>query len=107
MTSTVRISEEKFGLVIVFNAVTLSECSHAQLQENIDSDKEKAARIHSQNHDLQKKIEEIRGRIRAFESSLKDLRSLQSQITTKRAMKDMLTQRRVKQYDELAEENDG
>lgn len=57
--------------------------------------------------ELEKSIQDMDGKIHHTEVTLKDLRKLQEQISTKTAERSTLFKEQQKQYAALAEENEG
>ncbi|XP_059632125.1 DNA repair protein RAD50 [Cornus florida] len=77
-----------------------------KLRESISQDQEKTETLKSQMQELEKNIQNVDSRIHHTEATLKDLRKLQDQISTKSAERSTLFKEQQKQYAALAEENE-
>lgn len=80
---------------------------HIQLRESIASDQDKTESLKSQMQELENDIQNLDSNIHNTEVTLKDLRKLQEQITTKTAERSTLFKEQQRQYAALAEENEG
>lgn len=77
-----------------------------KLRESIAQDKEKTESLKIQMKELEGNIENVDGKINHMEASLKDLRKIQDQISTKTAVRSTLFKEQQRQYMALAEENE-
>ncbi|XP_057959877.1 DNA repair protein RAD50 [Malania oleifera] len=87
------------------NLQTLKDAAY-KLRENISQDEDKTKSLKSQIQELEKNIQNVDGNIHQTEITLKDLRKLQDQISTKTAERRTLFKEQQKQYAALAEENE-
>jgi DNA repair protein RAD50 len=78
-----------------------------QLRESIAQDQEKTESLNIQMQELGESIQNVDAKIHHSETTLKDLRKLQDQISTKTAERSTLFKEQQKQYAALAEENEG
>lgn len=78
-----------------------------QLRESIAQDQEKTESLNVQMQELEESIQNVDAKIHHTETTLKDLRKLQDQISTKTAERSTLFKEQQKQYAALAEENEG
>lgn len=78
-----------------------------QLRESISQDQEKTESLKMQMQELEGSIQILDAKIHHTELTLKDLRKLQDQISTKTAERSTLFKEQQKQYAALAEENEG
>lgn len=78
-----------------------------QLRESIEQDQEKTESLKIQMQELENNIQNVDAKIQHTEATLKDLRKLQDQISTKTAERSTLFKEQQKQYAALAEENEG
>lgn len=78
-----------------------------QLRESIAQDQERTESLKTQMQELEGSIQNVDARIHHTEATLKDLRKLQDQISTKTAERSTLFKEQQKQYAALAEENEG
>ncbi|KAK6279303.1 hypothetical protein POUND7_019570 [Theobroma cacao] len=84
--------------------VSVSEVG--KLRESIAQDQEKTESLKSQIQDLEKNIDNLDAKIHNAEATLKDLRKLEDQKSTKTAERSTLFKEQQKQYAALAEENE-
>ncbi|CAM8905564.1 unnamed protein product [Rhodiola kirilowii] len=77
-----------------------------KLRETITQDKEKTESLKIQMKELEGNIDNVDGKINHIETSLKDLRKIQDQISTKTAVRSTLFKEQQRQYMALAEENE-
>ncbi|KAL6343225.1 hypothetical protein AAG906_021136 [Vitis piasezkii] len=77
-----------------------------QLRESIEQDQEKTESLKIQMQELENNIQNVDAKIQHTEATLKDLRKLQDQISTKTAERSTLFKEQQKQYAALAEENE-
>ncbi|GAV92652.1 LOW QUALITY PROTEIN: hypothetical protein CFOL_v3_36030 [Cephalotus follicularis] len=77
-----------------------------QLRESIAQDQEKTESLKGQIQELDKSIHTVEAKIHHNEVTLKDLRKLQEQISTKTAERSTLFKEQQKQYAALTEENE-
>ncbi|KAK4766674.1 hypothetical protein SAY87_008316 [Trapa incisa] len=87
------------------NLQTLKDAAY-KLRESISQDQEKTESLKSQLQELEATIQNVDDKIHHTEVTLKDLRKLQEQITTKTAERGTLYKEQQKQYAALAEENE-
>ncbi|KAJ7957253.1 DNA repair protein RAD50 [Quillaja saponaria] len=87
------------------NLQTLKDAAY-KLRENIAQDQEKTESLKSQIQELERGIQGVDAKIHHTEATLKDLRKLQDQISTKTAERSTLYKEQQKQYAALAEENE-
>lgn len=78
-----------------------------QLRESIAQDQERTESLKIQMQELDGSIQNMDAKIHNTEATLKDLRKLQDQISTKTAERSTLFKEQQKQYAALAEENEG
>ena len=78
-----------------------------QLRESIAQDQEKTESLKSQIQDLEKNVDNLDAKIHNAEATLKDLRKLEDQKSTKTAERSTLFKEQQRQYAALAEENEG
>ncbi|THG20290.1 hypothetical protein TEA_017249 [Camellia sinensis var. sinensis] len=76
-----------------------------QLRESISQDQEKTEALKSQIQELERNIQNVDAKIQHNEVTLKDLRKLEDQISTKTAKRSTLFEEKEKQFAALAEEN--
>ncbi|XP_021291599.1 DNA repair protein RAD50 [Herrania umbratica] len=84
---------------------TLKDAAY-KLRESIVQDQEKTESLKSQIQDLEKNIDNLDAKIHNAEATLKDLRKLEDQKSTKTAERSTLFKEQQKQYAALAEENE-
>ncbi|XP_052207378.1 DNA repair protein RAD50 isoform X2 [Diospyros lotus] len=84
---------------------TLKDAAY-KLRESISQDHEKTEALKSQMQELERNIQNMDAKIHHTELTLKDLRKLQEQISTKTAERSTLFKEQQKQYAALAEENE-
>ncbi|EOY05146.1 DNA repair-recombination protein (RAD50) isoform 1 [Theobroma cacao] len=84
---------------------TLKDAAY-KLRESIAQDQEKTESLKSQIQDLEKNIDNLDAKIHNAEATLKDLRKLEDQKSTKTAERSTLFKEQQKQYAALAEENE-
>lgn len=77
-----------------------------KLRESIEQDQEKTESLKIQMQELENNIQNVDAKIQHTEATLKDLRKLQDQISTKTAERSTLFKEQQKQYAALAEENE-
>ncbi|XP_038720675.1 DNA repair protein RAD50 [Tripterygium wilfordii] len=87
------------------NLQTLKDAAY-KLRESIAQDQEKGESLKIQMQELENCIQIADGNIHHTEATLKDLRKLQDQISTKTAERSTLFKEQQKQYAALAEENE-
>ncbi|XP_044486625.1 DNA repair protein RAD50 isoform X2 [Mangifera indica] len=87
------------------NLQTLKDAAY-KLRESISQDQEKTESLKSQMQELERNIQVVDAKIHHTETTLKDLRKLQDQISTKTAQRSTLFKEQQKQYAALAEENE-
>ncbi|XP_027334431.1 DNA repair protein RAD50 [Abrus precatorius] len=87
------------------NLQTLKDAAY-KLRESIAQDHEKTESLKCQLQELDGSIKDLDDKIHNAEKSLKDLRKLQEQISTKTAQRSTLFKEQQKQYAALAEENE-
>ncbi|KAA8548368.1 hypothetical protein F0562_000052 [Nyssa sinensis] len=87
------------------NLQTLKDAAY-KLRESISQDREKTETLKSQMQELERNIQNVDAKIHHTEATLKDLRKLQDQISTKTAERSTLFKEQQKQYAALAEENE-
>lgn len=78
-----------------------------QLRENIAQDQEKSESLKAQIKELERTIEGVENNILHAETTVKELRKLQDQISTKTTARSTLYKLQQTQYAALAEENEG
>lgn len=78
-----------------------------QLRESIAQDQEKTESLTAQIQELERNIQLVENKILNTESTLEDLRKLQSQISTNTTARSTLFKLQQAQYAALAEENEG
>lgn len=78
-----------------------------QHRESIAQDQEKTDSLKSQMQVLEKNIEDLDAKIHNSELTLKDLRKLEDQKSTKTTERSTLFKEQQRQYAALAEENEG
>ena len=78
-----------------------------QLRESISQDQERTEALKCQMQELETEIQNVDAKIHHAEVTLKDMRQLQEQISTKTAERSTLFKEQQKQYAALAEENEG
>ncbi|CAL5351747.1 unnamed protein product [Camellia sinensis] len=76
-----------------------------KLRESISQDQEKTEALKSQIQELERNIQNVDAKIQHNEVTLKDLRKLEDQISTKTAKRSTLFEEKEKQFAALAEEN--
>nr|XP_048333256.1 DNA repair protein RAD50 isoform X2 [Ziziphus jujuba var. spinosa] len=84
---------------------TLKDAAY-KLRESISQDQEKTESLKGQMQELERNIQDVDAKIHNAEVTLKDLRKLQEQISTKTAERSTLFKEQQKQYAALAEENE-
>lgn len=101
-------------MVFLFSATLVGERSFSnlslfclQLRENIAQDQEKSEFLKAQIKELERNIEGIENKILHAETTLKELRKLQDQISTRTTARSTLYKLQQTQYAALAEENEG
>ncbi|TXG72646.1 hypothetical protein EZV62_001225 [Acer yangbiense] len=77
-----------------------------ELRESIAQDQEKTESLKNQMQELERNIQDVDAKIHHTEATLKDLREIQDQISTKTAVRRTLFKEQQKQYAALAEENE-
>ncbi|XAR48806.1 hypothetical protein NMG60_11031756 [Bertholletia excelsa] len=87
------------------NLQTLKDAAF-KLRESISQDQEKTETLKSQMQDLERNMQDVDAKIHHTEVTLKDLRKIQEQISTKTAERSTLFKEQQKQYAALAEENE-
>ncbi|KAL5542789.1 hypothetical protein UlMin_010499 [Ulmus minor] len=87
------------------NLQTLKDAAF-KLRESISQDEERTESLKGQMQELERNIQDVDTKIHNTEATLKDLRKLQDQITTKTAERSTLYKEQQKQYAALAEENE-
>ncbi|MED6186718.1 DNA repair protein rad50 [Stylosanthes scabra] len=87
------------------NLQTLKDAAY-KLRESIAQDQEKTESLKRQLQELEGSIKDVDDKIHYAEKTLKDLRKLQDQISTKTAQRSTLFREQQKQYAALAEENE-
>ncbi|KAJ4846048.1 DNA repair protein rad50 [Turnera subulata] len=87
------------------NLQTLKDAAY-KLRENVSQDQEKTESLKVQMQELETSIENVDAKIHHTETTLKDLRKLQDQISIKTAQRSTLYREQQKQYSALAEENE-
>ncbi|KAF8402152.1 hypothetical protein HHK36_013104 [Tetracentron sinense] len=87
------------------NLQTLKDAAY-KLRESIAQDQEKTASVKTQMQELERNIQNVDDKIHHTETTLKDLRKLQDQISTKTTERSTLFREQQKQYAALAEENE-
>ncbi|KAL6976322.1 DNA repair protein rad50 [Sarracenia purpurea var. burkii] len=87
------------------NLQTLKDAAY-KLRESISQDQEKTEALKCQMQELERNIQNVDAKIHHTEVTLKDLRKLQEQISTKTAERSTLFKEQQKQYAALAEENE-
>ncbi|MED6119967.1 DNA repair protein rad50 [Stylosanthes scabra] len=87
------------------NLQTLKDAAY-KLRESIAQDQEKTENLKCQLQELEGSIKDVDDKIHYAEKTLKDLRKLQDQISTKTAQRSTLFREQQKQYAALAEENE-
>lgn len=78
-----------------------------QLRQSIVQDEERTESLKVQMQDLENKVQNVDAKIHQIETTLKDLRKLQEQISTKTAERRTLFKEQQRQYEALEEENEG
>lgn len=78
-----------------------------QLRETIAQDQEKSESSRTQIQELERSIQSIDSKITHTETTLKDLRKFQDQISLKNVARNTLFKLQQTQYAALAEENEG
>ncbi|CAL5391980.1 unnamed protein product [Camellia sinensis] len=86
------------------NLQTLKDAAY-KLRESISQDQEKTEALKSQIQELERNIQNVDAKIQHNEVTLKDLRKLEDQISTKTAKRSTLFEEKEKQFAALAEEN--
>lgn len=101
-------------MVFLFSATLVGEQSFSnlslfcsQLRENIAQDQEKSEFLKAQIKELEGNIEGIENKILHAETTLKELRKLQDQISMRTTARSTLYKLQQTQYAALAEENEG
>ncbi|KAK9140989.1 hypothetical protein Scep_010670 [Stephania cephalantha] len=84
---------------------TLKDAAY-KLRENIAEDQAKTESLKGQILELEKNIQKVETKIQQAETTLKDLRGLQDQISTKTTTRSTLFKLQQAQYAALAEENE-
>lgn len=92
----------KYQLVL-----TMFYIVNLQLRDNISQDQEKSEALKAQMKDLEGSIEATEMKIMQMETTLKELRKLQDQISTHTTARSTLFKLQQTQYAALAEENEG
>ncbi|GMH20274.1 hypothetical protein Nepgr_022115 [Nepenthes gracilis] len=87
------------------NLQTLKDAAY-KLRESITQDQERTESFKIQMQELEREIQDVDAKIHHTETTLKDLRKLQDQITKKTAERSTLFKEQQKQYAALAEENE-
>ncbi|KAK1591171.1 hypothetical protein Q3G72_003298 [Acer saccharum] len=87
------------------NLQTLKDAAY-KLRESIAQDQEKTESLKIQMQELERNIQDVDAKIHHTEATLKDLREIQDQISTKTAVRRTLFKEQQKQYAALAEENE-
>ncbi|PON95475.1 DNA repair protein Rad50 [Trema orientale] len=87
------------------NLQTLKDAAF-KLRESIAHDQERTESLKSQMQELERSILDVDAKIHHTEVTLKELRKLQDQISTKTAERSTLFKEQQKQYAALAEENE-
>ncbi|KAI3850605.1 hypothetical protein MKX03_011424 [Papaver bracteatum] len=87
------------------NLQTLKDAAY-KLRENIALDQEKTNSLKTQIQDLERNIQKMDTKIQQAESTLKDLRNLQDEISTKTTTRSTLFKLQQTQYGALEEENE-
>ncbi|THU46585.1 hypothetical protein C4D60_Mb09t06480 [Musa balbisiana] len=87
------------------NLQTLKDAAY-KLRENIAQDQEKSEFLKAQIKELERNIEGIENKILHAETTLKELRKLQDQISTRTTARSTLYKLQQTQYAALAEENE-
>lgn len=87
------------------NLQTLKDAAY-KLRESIAQDQEKTESVKCQVQRLDGSIQELDDKIHHAQETLKDLRKLQEQISTKTAQRSTLYKEQQKQYAALTEENE-
>ncbi|KAI3899423.1 hypothetical protein MKW92_038333 [Papaver armeniacum] len=87
------------------NLQTLKDAAY-KLRENIAQDQEKTNFLKTQIQDFDRNIQKINTKIQEAESTLKDLRDLQDEISTKTTTRSTLFKLQQTQYGALEEENE-
>lgn len=78
-----------------------------QLRESIGHDQEKTEFLKSQIQELEGNIRNVDSQIHHTEATIKELRKIQEQVSTKTAERSTLFKEQQKQYAALSEENEG
>ncbi|XP_057477657.1 DNA repair protein RAD50 [Actinidia eriantha] len=87
------------------NLQTLKDAAY-KLRESISQDQERTEALKCQMQELERDIQNVDAKIHHAEVTLKDMRQLQEQISTKTAERSTLFKEQQKQYAALAEENE-
>ncbi|XP_062109225.1 DNA repair protein RAD50 [Humulus lupulus] len=87
------------------NLQTLKDAAY-KLRESIAHDQERTESLKSQMQEFETSIQDVDAKIHHTEVTLKDLRKLQDQISTKTAERSTLFKEQQKQYAALEEENE-
>ncbi|XP_057755081.1 DNA repair protein RAD50 [Arachis stenosperma] len=87
------------------NLQTLKDAAY-KLRESIAQDQEKTESLKCQLQELEGSIKDVDDKIHHAEKTLKDLRKLQDQISTKTAQRSTLFREQQKQYAALTEDNE-
>lgn len=78
-----------------------------QLRDSISQEQEKSESLKAQIKELERNIQDVEDKILHTETTLKELRKLQDQISTRTTARSTLFKLQQTQYAALAEENEG
>ncbi|GJV77722.1 DNA repair protein RAD50 [Tanacetum coccineum] len=77
-----------------------------ELRQSITQDQEESETLGSKIHGLEQNVKDVDTKLRQNEATIKELRKLQDQVSTKTAERSTLFQEQEKRYKDLREEND-
>ncbi|GJX50617.1 hypothetical protein Tco_0277462, partial [Tanacetum coccineum] len=77
-----------------------------KLRQSITQDQEESEVLGSKIHGLEQNVKDVDTKLRQNEATIKELRKLQDQVSTKTAERSTLFQEQEKRYKDLREEND-
>ncbi|PWA83573.1 DNA repair protein Rad50 [Artemisia annua] len=77
-----------------------------KLRQSITQDQEESEILGSKIHGLEQNVKDVDTKLRQNEATIKELRKLQGEVSTKTAERSTLFQEQEKRYKELREEND-
>lgn len=97
---------QRVRYLLIKNFHSLNDC-YLQLRDSISQDQEKTESLKIQMKDWETSIQDVESKILHEETTLKELRKLQDQISTHSTARSTLFKLQQTQYAALAEENEG